>query len=148
MRSVLQRVSRAAVRVDDQVVGEIELGLCALVGVEREDTERDAVWLAEKVVEARVFEDDAGKMNRSLRDVGGALLAVSQFTLLGDLRRGRRPSFDSAMQPSGAELLFTAFCDYCRRSVRVETGRFRTMMQVELVNAGPVTLLLDSKKAF
>jgi len=145
---VLQRVTQARVTVDEGVVGEIGLGLCALVGVEQGDSERDASWLAHKIIGARIFEDDAGKMNRSLREVEGQLLAVSQFTLLGDLRRGRRPSFDQAMEPGAAEQLFDAFCDVCRQSVRVETGRFRAMMQVALVNAGPVTMLLDSRKAF
>ena len=124
------------------------MGLCALVGVEQGDTERDAAWLAQKVVEARVFEDEAGKMNRSLCEVQGQLLAVSQFTLLGDLRRGRRPSFDQAMEPAAAERLFDTFCGHCRQVVPVQTGRFRAMMQVALVNAGPVTLLLDSRKTF
>jgi len=148
VRSVLQRVTSASVTVEGEVVSEIDAGLCALVGVERDDTEVDAVWLAQKVLSARVFEDEAGKMNRSLVDVAGELLAVSQFTLLGDLRRGRRPSFDQAMEPRAAEQLFEAFCEQCRAVVPVRTGRFRKMMQVALVNAGPVTLLLDSRKVF
>ena len=148
MRAVLQRVNAASVTVDQRIIGQIGVGVCAFVGVARDDEARDASWLAEKVVEARLFEDADGKMNRSLRDVRGELLAVSQFTLLGDLRRGRRPSFDQAMEPEGARLLFEAFCEACRQSVGVQTGQFRATMLVSLENQGPVTLLLDSKKTF
>ena len=146
MKSVLQRVSRAEVRVDDGVVGAIERGLLVLVGVAQGDTEADADALAEKVATLRIFEDDAGKMNLAVSDVLGSVLAVSQFTLLADTSRGRRPSFTGAMQPVEAERLFERFCQAVRaRGLRVETGRFGASMQVELVNDGPVTILLDSR---
>jgi D-tyrosyl-tRNA(Tyr) deacylase len=145
MRAVVQRVSRASVAVDAEVVGVIERGLCVLIGVGKLDTERDAEDLAEKLVGLRIFEDDAGKINRALADVGGALLLISQFTLFGDTSRGRRPSFVDAMEPEGAKRLFERVCEACRaRGVKVETGRFRAHMDVELVNDGPVTLLLDT----
>jgi D-aminoacyl-tRNA deacylase len=149
MRGVFQRVTRARVVVDGSVVGEIAAGGCVLVGVGRDDTEADAEALAAKVVGLRVFEDTSGKMNLALSDVGGAVLAVSQFTLHGDVRKGKRPSFTEAMEPERANQLFERFCAGCRnQGVRVETGRFRAHMQVELVNDGPVTILLDSKKQF
>jgi len=149
MRAVVQRVTRAAVTVGGEVVGRIGAGLCVLVGVGAADDEADADALAEKVVGLRIFEDEAGKMNRSLLDTGGALLAVSQFTLFGDARKGRRPSFVEAMEPARASELFERFCAACRaRGVHVETGCFRTEMQVELVNDGPVTILVDTKKRF
>jgi D-tyrosyl-tRNA(Tyr) deacylase len=149
MRAVVQRVTRAEVRVDDEPVGTIDGGLCALVGVGRDDTEKDAATLAEKVVRLRIFTDQDGKMNRSLVATGGALLAVSQFTLFGDVRRGKRPSFTDAMEPEGARRLFEHFCACARElGTRVETGVFRASMQVELVNQGPVTILVDTKKAF
>lgn len=144
MRAVVQRVSRAKVSVEGTLVGSIDAGLCVLVGVGKNDDRAQALVLAEKVVGLRIFEDDEGKMNRSLSEHGGALLAISQFTLFGDTRRGRRPSFSAAMPPTAAEPLFEQFCEACRElGVRVETGRFRTDMQVELVNDGPVTLLLE-----
>jgi len=147
MKSVLQRVLRAEVRVDGEVVGAIERGLLVLVGVAQGDTEADADTLAEKVATLRVFEDGAGKMNLAVSDVTGSVLAVSQFTLLADTSRGRRPSFTGAMQPVEAERLFARFCQAVRaRALRVETGRFGASMQVELVNDGPVTILLDSRK--
>lgn len=149
MRAVVQRVSRARVSVAGEVVGEIGAGLCVLVGVARGDDEAAARALADKVVGLRIFEDEAGKMNRSLEDVGGELLAVSQFTLLGDARKGRRPSFGDAMEPVEAQRLFELFCDACRaHGLRVATGRFRAHMEVELVNDGPVTLLLDTQRTF
>lgn len=149
MRAVVQRVSRAKVSVDGVVVGSIEAGLCVLVGVGKNDDRAQAVALAEKVVGLRIFEDGEGKMNRGLGEQGGALLAVSQFTLFGDARRGRRPSFSAAMPPEAAEPLFEQFCQACRAlGVAVETGRFRTDMAVELVNDGPVTLLIDSERTF
>jgi D-tyrosyl-tRNA(Tyr) deacylase len=148
MRAVVQRVTRAEVRVDDECVGRIAGGLCVLVGVAEGDTEEDARALADKVVHLRVFEDAAGKMNLDLQQTGGSLLCVSQFTLLGDVRKGRRPSFGDAMAPEPAAVLFERFCERCRATVPVETGRFRATMAVELVNDGPVTLLLDSKGAF
>lgn len=148
MRAVVQRVSSAQVVVEGETTGKIGAGLCVLVGVGKDDTESDAAALAEKVAHLRIFEDAAGKMNQSLLDVGGALLAVSQFTLYADTSRGRRPSFVLAMDPGGAETLFEAFCAACRKlGVAVATGRFRTHMSVSLVNEGPVTLLLDTAKA-
>jgi D-aminoacyl-tRNA deacylase len=148
MRAVVQRVTRAEVQVAGEVTGRIAGGLCLLVGVGKDDTELDAATLADKVVRLRIFEDAAGKMNLSLLDVGGALLAVSQFTLYGDTSKGRRPSFGSAMEPGRAERLFEHFCEACRNlNVTVATGRFRTHMSVSLVNDGPVTLLLDTDKS-
>jgi D-tyrosyl-tRNA(Tyr) deacylase len=150
MRAVVQRVNYASVTVEGAVVGRIDRGLCVFVGVGREDDEADATVLADKVVGLRIFEDDAQKMNLSVLDVSGAaMLAVSQFTLFGDVRKGRRPSFSEALEPVRAEELFELFCAACRaRGVRVETGRFRTEMQVALENAGPVTILIDSKRVF
>lgn len=149
MRAVLQRVSHAEVLVEGQTVGAIERGLCVLVGVARTDDANHARWLAEKVTSARIFVDSDDKMNLSVLDVGGAVLAVSQFTLLGDLRKGRRPSFAEAMEPERARELFEAFCSACRElGVRVETGRFRAHMEVSLTNSGPVTILMDSHRVF
>ncbi len=148
MRAVIQRVSRAEVTVDGVSVGRIGRGLCVLVGVATGDTEEDARTLADKTVGLRIFEDEAGKMNLDVKQVGGALLCVSQFTLLGDARKGRRPSFTDAMAPEPAAELFARFVGFCRVAVPVETGRFRASMLVELVNEGPVTLLLDSRRAF
>ncbi len=129
--------------------GEIGLGLLVLLGVGHEDTEADATYLAEKVAGLRIFEDDDGKMNRSVQDVGGSVLAVSQFTLYGDVRRGKRPSFDAAAPPEHARRLYEFFVERIRAAgLRCETGRFQEMMQVELVNEGPVTILLDSSKVF
>lgn len=145
MRAVVQRVTRAQVTSEGEVTGRIEAGLCVLVGVGQGDSDADATSLAEKVTTLRIFEDEAGKMNRSLLDVGGALLAVSQFTLYGDTSKGRRPSFVGAMEPVRANELFEAFCAAARNlGVTVATGRFRTHMSVELVNDGPVTLWLDT----
>ena len=147
MRAVVQRVTSAQVTVEGQLVGRIDAGLCVLVGVGRDDSEDDATNLADKVARLRIFEDDAGKMNLSVLDVGGALLAVSQFTLYGDTSRGRRPSFGLAMEPTRAEQLFECFCTAARNlGVTVATGRFRTHMSVSLVNDGPVTLLLDTAR--
>ncbi|NLE88764.1 MAG: D-tyrosyl-tRNA(Tyr) deacylase [Myxococcales bacterium] len=149
MRAVVQRVTRARVTVEGEVVGAIDRGLCVLVGVGRDDDDAAARTLADKVTGLRIFEDDAGKMNLSVLDVGGALLAVSQFTLFGDVRKGKRPSFGGAMEPGGAERLFELFCEACReRGLTVETGRFRTHMEVELVNSGPVTVLVDTARTF
>lgn len=149
MRAVVQRVTRAAVTVDGETVGSIGAGVCVLVGVGQEDTRADAETLAEKVVGLRIFEDDAGRMNRGLLDVGGQLLAVSQFTLYGDVRRGKRPSFGAAKEPQAAAELFEAFCACCRtQGVSVQTGRFRAHMVVEIVNDGPVTILVDTQKLF
>ena len=149
MRAVVQRVSRARVTVNGDSTGEIGLGLLVLLGVGQTDTESDAGYLAEKISGLRVFEDDQGKMNRSLQDVGGSVLAVSQFTLYGDVRRGKRPSFDAAATPEKARQLYELFVERIRGlGLRCETGRFQEMMEVELVNEGPVTILLDSSKAF
>lgn len=149
MRAVVQRVLRARVTVAEESVGAIAQGLCVLVGIASGDTTGDAESLAEKVVGLRIFEDAEARMNKSLLDTGGELLAVSQFTLLGDARRGRRPSFAQAMEPFEAQRLFDAFCVACRRhGSTVHTGRFRAHMQVELVNDGPVTVLLDTTRLF
>lgn len=149
MRAVVQRVNRASVRVREKITGEIGKGLLVLLGIGQEDCEADAEYLAAKVVGLRIFEDAAGKMNLSVAEMGGAVLAVSQFTLLGDVRRGKRPSFDGAARPERARELYENFVTQIRAcGLRCETGRFQEMMEVELVNCGPVTILLDSKKAF
>jgi len=149
MRAVVQRVSEASVRVAGQEVGRIDHGILILLGVGQKDGPEDAKYMAEKVVHLRIFADEQGKMNRSLLDVGGGLLAVSQFTLWGDCRKGRRPSFVAAAEPAKAEELYESFIDHARGlGVTVATGRFQEMMEVSLVNDGPVTLLLDSKKMF
>ena len=147
VKAVLQRVSRASVTVDGDVVGQIGRGLLVLVGVEQGDTESDAQKLADKTVQLRVFDDADGKMNLALPDVGGAVLVVSQFTLLGDCRKGRRPSYIQAAPPEVAERLYEHFIAAVGvQKIPVKSGRFRAMMEVELVNDGPVTLLLDSRK--
>jgi D-aminoacyl-tRNA deacylase len=149
MRAVIQRVNHAQVVVEGSKVGQVELGLCAFVGVGKGDTELDAASLADKVVGLRIFEDDAQKMNLSLLEVGGSLLAISQFTLFGDVRKGRRPSFANALEATRAAELFQRFCEECRmRGSHVETGHFRTHMLVSLENDGPVTILIDTKRAF
>jgi D-tyrosyl-tRNA(Tyr) deacylase len=149
MRAVVQRVSRAEVRVEDRIVGHIGPGLVVLVGIAREDTPHAGQWLAEKIVNLRVFDDPEGRMNRSLVEAGGAVLCVSQFTLFGDCRKGRRPSYDRAASPEAAQPLYEALVSALRAfGIAVETGEFRAMMDVELVNDGPVTLLLDSEKVF
>lgn len=149
MRAVVQRVNRASVKVDNEMTGEIGQGLLVLLGVAQEDVEADADYLAEKIAGLRIFEDQAGKMNLSLVDQGGAVLTVSQFTLFGDVRRGKRPSFDEAARPERARVLYEYFVGRIRAlGLHCETGRFQAMMDVELVNSGPVTILLDSKKSF
>ncbi len=149
MRAVVQRVGRARVTVNGEVAGEIGRGLLVLLGVGRNDTEADATYLAEKIAGLRVFEDDQGKMNLSIQEVGGSVLAVSQFTLYGDVRRGKRPSFDAAAPPERARQLYEFFVAQIRAvGLRCETGRFQGMMKVELVNEGPVTILADSEKSF
>ena len=149
MRAVVQRVSRASVNVGGEITGEIALGLLVLLGVAEDDSRADADYLSEKIAGLRIFEDDAGKMNLNLADVGGAVLAVSQFTLFGDVRRGKRPSFDAAARPERARELYDYFVQRLRAlGLRCETGRFQAMMDVELVNSGPVTILLDSRKTF
>jgi D-tyrosyl-tRNA(Tyr) deacylase len=147
VKAVLQRVSRASVTVDGAVVGNIGRGLLVLLGVEQGDTESDARQLADKTVQLRIFDDADGKMNLALPDVGGAVIVVSQFTLLGDCRKGRRPSFIQAAPPEVAERLYEHFIAAVGvQRIPVESGRFRAMMEVELVNDGPVTLILDSRK--
>jgi D-aminoacyl-tRNA deacylase len=149
MRAVVQRVTRASVRVDHETVGEIGNGLAVLLGVAADDSHSDADYLAQKIVALRIFDDSEGRMNRSLKDVGAAMLVVSQFTLYGDVRRGLRPSWSDAAPPELAEPLYEYFVKKCRKLIiRMETGSFRKMMLVELVNDGPVTLILDSRKLF
>jgi len=149
MRAVVQRVSRAQVVIDGEIAGQIGLGVLILLGVGHDDTEADANYLAEKIAGLRVFEDERGKMSRSVQDVGGSVLAVSQFTLYGDVRRGKRPSFDSAAPPERARHLYEFFVEQIRSTgLRCETGRFQEKMKVELVNEGPVTILLDSARVF
>ena len=147
MKGVIQRVSRAKVEVDGETVGRIGKGMLVLLGVEKGDGERDADWLAEKIASLRIFEDEAGKMNLSLRETDGAILAVSQFTLAGNCAKGRRPSFDTAAPPAEASRLYDYFVGKLRETgLPVETGIFQAMMQVELVNDGPVTFILESPK--
>lgn len=149
MRAVVQRVSSAKVEVDNQRVGEIGAGLLVLLGVARDDQETDADYLADKIINLRIFRDEEEKMNRSLADMGGALLVVSQFTLYGDTRKGRRPSYIAAAEPEQANALYQYFVERVRAlGIKVETGVFQAMMQVSLVNDGPVTILLDSRKLF
>jgi D-tyrosyl-tRNA(Tyr) deacylase len=149
MRAVVQRVSRAKVTVDGETTGEIGSGLLVLLGVSSRDTESDALYLVEKILNLRVFEDEGGKMNLSLFDTGGGLLVISQFTLYGDTRRGRRPSYIDAAGPDGANRLYEFYVAECRKRIgHVATGRFQAMMDVELVNDGPVTILIDSEKLF
>ena len=149
MRAVVQRVSRANVVVEEKVVGEIGNGLLVLLGVGVEDTERDALYLLEKTIGLRVFNDESGTMNLSVVDVKGELLIVSQFTLYGDVRRGKRPSYSGAAAPDKAESLYEYFvAEASQKVAQVATGKFQAMMQVELVNDGPVTILLDSQRAF
>jgi D-tyrosyl-tRNA(Tyr) deacylase len=149
MRAVVQRVSRAQVTVNGESAGEIGRGLLVFLGVGHADTVADAAYLAEKISGLRVFEDEQGKMNRSVQDAGGSVLAVSQFTLYGDVRRGKRPSFDAAAPPEKARQLYELFVERIRAAgLRCETGHFQEMMKVALVNEGPVTILLDSAKEF
>lgn len=149
MRAVVQRVTRARVTVADQIIGEIGHGLVVLLGIARDDTNDDADYLAPKIVALRIFDDAEGRMNVSVKDIDGGLLIVSQFTLYGDVRRGLRPSWSDAASPEIAEPLYDYFVDSSRKLLgRVETGSFRKMMQVELVNDGPVTILLDSRRTF
>jgi len=147
MRGVVQRVLEADVKVDGQIVGQIEQGLVVLLGVAEGDTATDLKYLVEKTIHLRIFEDDEGKMNRSVIDVGGSILAISQFTLLGDCRKGRRPSFIGAAKPEEANAMYESYVRQIQeQGVRVETGIFQADMKVRLVNDGPVTLVLDSSK--
>lgn len=149
MRAVVQRVSSSAVNVDNQIVGSIKKGLMVLLGVEDGDNEKDVDYLVDKVANLRIFEDDDEKMNFSLLDIEGEMLAISQFTLLGDCRKGRRPSFITAARPEPANDLYMNFVEKCRsKGIKVETGKFQAHMVVDIVNDGPVTLLIDSKKNF
>jgi len=149
MRAVVQRVTRASVTVDGKIVGEIGSGLVVLLGIARDDTKLDAAYLAEKISALRIFDDESGRMNRSVTDVHGGVLIVSQFTLYGDVRRGLRPSWIDAAPPEIAEQLYDFFVKQARTSIsEVATGSFRAMMLLELVNDGPVTILLDSRKLF
>src|SRR5438552_4217788 len=149
MRAAVQRVSRCRVTVDENTIGEIGAGLLVLLGVSKSDTEAAADYLAEKIIGLRIFEDAEGKMNLSVHESGGAVLVVSQFTLYGDVRRGKRPSFDAAARPEEAKRLYEYFVDKIRAAgLRCETGQFQAMMEVELVNSGPVTIILDSERTF
>src|SRR5579864_4193016 len=149
MRAVVQRVSRCRVNVAGKPVGDIGAGVLVLLGVGKADSEAAADYLAEKIIGLRIFEDDAGKMNLSVLEKHGAVLVVSQFTLYGDVRRGKRPSFDAAARPEEAKRLYEYFVAKIRAAgLRCETGQFQAMMEVELVNSGPVTILLDSEKTF
>jgi D-aminoacyl-tRNA deacylase len=149
MRAVVQRVSRCRVTVAGKVVGEIGVGLLVLLGVSKTDNEAAADYLVEKIIGLRIFEDAEGKMNLSVQDSGGSVLVVSQFTLYGDVRRGKRPSFDAAARPEEAKRLYEYFVSKVRAAgLYCETGQFQAMMEVELVNSGPVTIMVDSEKAF
>jgi D-tyrosyl-tRNA(Tyr) deacylase len=148
MRAVVQRASRAEVTVKNEVTGKIDRGLLVLLGVSREDTEKDADYLANKIAGLRIFDDESGKMNLDVASVGGSILAVSQFTLYGDVRHGKRPSFDAAAPPERARQLYEYFVERIRAAgLACQTGRFQEMMQVDLINDGPVTILLDSAEA-
>ena len=149
MKAVIQRVTGACVKVDGETVGQIGPGFLVLCGVEEGDTANDVKYCIDKTVNLRIFEDDAGKMNRSILDVGGEILAVSQFTLHGDVRHGRRPSFIKAARPETAVPLYESYCDGMRNAgVHVETGIFQADMKVSLINDGPVTLLVDARRMF
>lgn len=148
MRAVIQRVSRASVKIDGAIHGEISHGMLVLLGIRGTDTVSNLQWLAEKVAHLRIFEDQQGKMNKSLADIDGEMLIISQFTLYGDCRKGRRPGFSSAAAPEIAEPLYRRFIEEVKnRQIRVSTGIFQANMEVELVNDGPVTLVLDSEKS-
>lgn len=148
MRAVIQLVKKAQVTVDDETVGAIGRGLLILLGVSREDSEKDVAYMVEKILHLRIFPDEQGKMNLSVRDINGEILAVSQFTLFGDCRKGRRPSYSHAAPPETADALYRSFVAAMGKHLRVATGTFQAMMEVELVNDGPVTLLVDSTKEF
>ncbi|NLW25527.1 MAG: D-tyrosyl-tRNA(Tyr) deacylase [Clostridia bacterium] len=149
MRAVIQRVKKGSVKVEGKRVGEIGTGLVILLGVTHDDTDEDAKYLAEKICNLRIFEDEEGKLNLSLLDIGGAILSVSQFTLYGDCRKGRRPSFTDAAHPEKAKELYEVFNKLLvEKGIKVETGVFQAYMEVEIINDGPVTMLLDSKKGF
>jgi len=148
LRSVVQRVTSSSVSTDGEVIGKIDSGLCVLLGVANDDTEKDAEWTVNKIIGLRIFEDQEGKMNKSLLDIGGSILLVSQFTLYGDCRKGRRPSFIGAAAPEVANSLYEKCCDLFRKmNVNLETGKFRSYMQVNIANDGPVTLIIDSPRS-
>jgi D-aminoacyl-tRNA deacylase len=149
MRIVLQRVSQANVTVNNEIIGNIEKGILILLGISTTDTEKEVKFMVEKALNLRIFDDEQGKMNLSLLDISGELLVVSQFTLYGDARKGRRPSYIDAASPENANKLYELFVNEARKQIkRVETGKFQAMMNVELINDGPVTILLDSDKTF
>lgn len=147
MRAVIQRVTEGRVTVEGKVIGEIGRGIVLLLGIGKEDTEKDISYLADKIIGLRIFEDQNEKMNLSLKDVGGELLIVSQFTLYGDCRKGKRPGFDKAQNPKEAEIMYNKFVEFCRGyGLKVETGKFQAMMKVDIHNDGPVTFVLDTEK--
>ena len=149
MRAVIQRVQRASVTIDDRTHGAISQGMVVLLGIGASDTQKDLHWLVEKVINLRIFDDQQGKMNRSLADIAGEMLIISQFTLYGDCRKGRRPGFSAAAPPEVAEPLYRQFIEEVQsRQIKIATGIFQAAMQVELVNDGPVTILVDSEKNF
>ena len=149
MRAVIQRVSRASVSVDGEQLGVISTGLVALIGICAADGNKDVDWLAEKIINLRIFPDDTGKMNRSLADIGGEMLIVSQFTLYGDCRKGRRPGYSNAASPDKAEPLYQRFIEQVdQQNIKTASGKFQAMMEVTIINDGPVTLLVDSDKSF
>lgn len=147
MRAVVQRVKNASVRIDGEICGQINQGLLVFLGVSKEDTESDITYISDKITGLRIFEDENEKMNNSIMDINGEILVISQFTLYGDCRKGRRPSFDGAMRPPEAEEMYEKFVEYIKKSgLKTETGRFGADMKVELLNDGPVTIILDSSK--
>ncbi|MEE1224185.1 MAG: D-aminoacyl-tRNA deacylase [Clostridia bacterium] len=147
MRAVVQRVKNASVRIDGEICGQINQGLLVFLGVSKEDTETDITYISDKITGLRIFEDENEKMNNSIMDINGEILVISQFTLYGDCRKGRRPSFDGAMRPPEAEEMYEKFVEYIKKSgLKTETGRFGADMKVELLNDGPVTIILDSSK--
>ncbi|HEX9062973.1 MAG TPA: D-aminoacyl-tRNA deacylase [Clostridia bacterium] len=149
MRAVVQRVLHSCVKVDNIIVGEIQKGIMLLLGIENEDDQKDIEYLAEKIINLRIFDDQNGKMNISLLDIQGEILVVSQFTLYGDCKKGKRPSYDRAAKPEKAKEIYEDFIDYLKKfNIKVETGKFQASMIVEIINDGPVTLLIDSKKEF
>lgn len=149
MRAVVQRVTYSKVSVDGETTGEIKAGLNVLLGIGRDDTDKDIEYVAEKIVNLRIFEDENDKMNLSVLDVKGEIIVVSQFTLYGDCRRGKRPSYDKAARPEVAEEIYNKFIHYLKKfDIKIQTGKFQTMMMVEIHNDGPVTILVDSKKEF
>lgn len=149
MRAVVQRVLYASCEVKGEIAGKIDKGLLIFLGIGKDDNEADIDYIIDKVINLRIFEDESGKMNLSVKDVGGSILLISQFTLFGDVRKGRRPSFDSAMPPDNAEILYEkSIQKFKNTNIKIETGRFKEMMKISLLNDGPVTILLDSKKLF